>query len=94
VVTHPFVVGELACGQLANRLEMLHLLSTLPTSAVATDAEVRRLIEGRRLMGKGLGYMDVHLLASAILTEDASLSTRDKQLATIAMQLGIVFEHP
>ena len=93
VLTHPFVIGELACGQLAHRRNVLELLSTLPACTVATDAEVLRLIEGRRLMGKGLGYADVHLLASTILTEEARLWTHDKQLAAIARQLRINFQY-
>ena len=93
VLTHPFVIGELACGQLAHRRNVLALLSTLPTCTVATDAEALRLIEGRRLMGKGLGYAGVHLLASAILTDEAMLWTRDKQLAAIAMQLRLNFHY-
>ena len=91
VLTHPFVIGELACGELRNRHEFLGLLAALPSAAVATDDEALVLIEDRRLMGKGLGYIDVHLLASAMLTEATRLWTTDKRLRMIAAQLRIGF---
>jgi predicted nucleic acid-binding protein len=92
VLSHPFVVGELACGELRKRREILDLLSDLPSSIVATDDETLSLIERHRLMGKGLGYIDVHLLASVMLTDSARLWTSDKRLAAIASQLTIGFE--
>jgi len=93
VLMHPFVVGELACGQLARRREVLDLLSTLPPGLVATDDETLHLIEQRRLMGRGIGWVDVHLLASVIMTEAAQLWTRDKRLRAVAAELGIGFEN-
>jgi predicted nucleic acid-binding protein len=92
VLMHPFVVGELACGELTRRREVLDLLSTLPSSIVATDHETLRFIENHRLMGKGIGYIDAHLLASVILTEAAQFWTRDKRLGAIAAKLRIAFE--
>ena len=89
VLTHPSIVGELACGEIRNSREVLHHLSVLPSSVVATDAEVLHFIENHRLMGKGIGYIDAHLLASVTLTEAARLWTRDKRLAAIARQLKI-----
>jgi predicted nucleic acid-binding protein len=89
VLIHPFVLGELACGRIARRREVLDLLATLPASLVATDEETLRFIENHRLMGKGIGYLDAHLLAAAALTEGARLWTRDKPLAVIAAQLRI-----
>lgn len=89
VVTHPFVIGELACGRLANRRTVLDLMSDLPQTFVATDREALRLIEIHRLYGKGLGYMDVHLLASVLLTDRVTLWTRDKSLASVAADLGV-----
>ena len=77
VLSHPFVVGELACGQLARRREVLDLLSDLPRSIVASDPEALQLIDRHRLHGKGIGYIDVHLLASVMLTGTAELWTRD-----------------
>jgi len=91
VLMHPFVVGELACGELARRREVLDLLSTLPSSVVATDEETLHFIERRRLMGRGIGWVDVHLLASVIMTEAAQLWTRDKRLGAIAAKLRIGF---
>ena len=89
VLMHPFVIGELACGELARRREVLALLSTLPASIVATDEEVLRFIEDRSLMEKGIGFVDAHLLASVILTAEARLWTHDKRLAALAEEFGI-----
>ncbi len=89
VLVHPFVVGELACGELTRRREVLDLLSTLPSSIVATDRETLRFIEHHRLMGRGIGYIDAHLLASVVLTEAAQLWTRDQRLGAIAAKLRI-----
>ena len=89
VVTHPFVVGELACGQLRNREEVLELLDSLPTTPVATDAEVRAFIERRSLMRRGLGYVDVHLLAAAAIGSEVRLWTADRGLKLAAEHLGI-----
>jgi predicted nucleic acid-binding protein len=83
VLTHPFVIGEIACGELKNRQEVLALLSALPSAVVATDEEVLGLIERHRMMGKGLGYIDVHLIASVMLTESEQLWTRDKKLQAV-----------
>ena len=89
VVTHPFVIGELACGELRNRAEFLRLLDALPRITVATDEEVRWMIEARRLMGKGLGYVDVHLIASVAIAEDATFWTTHKRLNAIANDLRL-----
>jgi predicted nucleic acid-binding protein len=94
VATHPFVIGEIACGEIARRQEVLALLSTLPSSTQATDEEALRFIERHRLMGKGIGYIDAHLLASVMLTNGATLWTRDKRLAGIAARLRIEFASP
>ena len=93
VLTHPFIIGELACGEIKARSEMLRLLSALPSSVVANDEEVLSFIERHRLMGRGIGYIDVHLLASVMLTEGAQLWTRDKRLVAIAMELRIAFDN-
>lgn len=91
VLVHPFVIGELACGNLKNRSELLALLASLPSSVVADDAETMLFIEHRKLMGKGIGYIDAHLLASVTLTTDARLWTRDKRLAELASQLRLAW---
>lgn len=88
VLCHPFVVGELACGFLTGRAEVLSLLETLPKAPVADHAEVLRLIDTRRLYGKGLGWIDMHLLASAVLSR-TQLWTLDKPLSRVALAMGI-----
>ena len=60
MLIHPWVIGELACGNLHNRQQVLELLQGLPAATVASDAEVLLLIERERLMGRGIGYVDVH----------------------------------
>jgi predicted nucleic acid-binding protein len=80
---HPFIVGELACGNLKNRKTVLSLLEALPMAFSVEHGEVLTFIEGHDLMGKGLGYVDVHLLASAVLT-GISLWTLDKNLKKAA----------
>lgn len=89
VLGHAFVLGELACGGLRRRAEILRLLAELPQAFAATHAEVLGLIERHRLMGRGIGYVDAHLLASAVLTPDARLWTRDRRLAEAAESLGV-----
>ncbi len=86
VLMHPFVRGELACGNLRNRVELIQLFNALPLAAVATDDEVMFYIEKHRLMGKGIGFVDAHLLAATRLTPDAKLWTKDKSLAVLASQ--------
>ncbi len=88
VATHPFVIGELTCGNLANRGELLRLFSVLPTVKIATHTEALHLTETRRLHGCGIGWIDMHLLASALLSRTA-LWTRDRKLHSIAKTLGI-----
>jgi predicted nucleic acid-binding protein len=88
---HPFVLGELACGDLQNRGEVLGLLRELPAAPVATDSEVLAFIGLRGLMGKGIGYIAAHLLASVALGESARLWTRDKRLCEVAAGLDMAF---
>ena len=92
VLMHPFVLGELACGNLQNREEVLGLLVDLPAAQTATDREVLGLIERRTLMGRGIGYIDVHLLASAALSDLGRLWTRDRRLAAAATELKLTFD--
>jgi predicted nucleic acid-binding protein len=91
VVSHPFVIGELACGNLQNRREILTLLRALPMAIQAEHEEVLRFIETHHLMGMGLGYIDVHLLASALLS-GISLWTQDIPLKNAARKLEVKFE--
>jgi predicted nucleic acid-binding protein len=83
VLCHPFIAGEIACGNLKNRTEIIYLLNLLPCAIVAEPEEILQFIENNELMGKGLGYIDIHLLASALLTH-ARLWTLDKRLDNIA----------
>lgn len=91
VLAHPFVLGELACGNLKNRGEVLRLLRELPAAPMATDAEALDFIERRALMGRSIGYIDVHLLASVSLTGSARLWTRDQRLAAVAGDLKLAY---
>ena len=88
VVCHPFIVDELACGNLKNRHEILTYLQSLPMTILAEDEEVLKFIEANQLMGKGLGYIDVHLIASAVLT-NVLLWTLDKTLDKFTDKIGI-----
>ena len=88
VACHPFVIGELACGNLKNRREILTSLERLPISEIATHQEVLEFIEVRALMGKGLGLIDIHLLASAKLSS-IPLWTQDQRLLKAVTDLGI-----
>ncbi|HSV00526.1 MAG TPA: type II toxin-antitoxin system VapC family toxin [Roseiarcus sp.] len=89
VLTHPFVIGELALGKMRRRDTILDALSNLPRAELATDAEVLRFINGQALFGRGIGYVDVHLLASVRLTVGAELWTRDNRLLSVADGLGL-----
>lgn len=91
VVMHPFVVGEIACGSLHDRASILDLLQDLPAVAVAEGDEVLGFIDRHVLHGKGVGYVDVHLLASVALTEGAKIWTRDKKLRLVAEMLGCAY---
>jgi predicted nucleic acid-binding protein len=88
VIVHPFVVGEIAGGSLNDRLALLELFQDLPAAVVAEGDEVLRFIERHVLHGKGIGYVEVHLLASVALTEGATLWTRDNELRLVAEMLG------
>jgi predicted nucleic acid-binding protein len=92
VLIHPFILGELACGNLTNRTKVLLLLRKLPNVRFATDEEVLFFIERRGLMGKGIGYIDAHLLAAIALTGTVSLWTRDKRLEAMAQSMSLAFK--
>ncbi len=89
ILMHPFIIGELALGNLQKREIVLQALSNLPSTSVATDTEVLHLIASRSLFGRGIGYADAHLLASVTLTNGATLWTNDKRLHDAATQLGL-----
>ena len=90
IACHPFIIGELACGNLGNRSEILTLLKELPALPVAETVEILDFIEYKALMGRGLGYIDVHLLASAIIGS-AALWTYDCRLHEVATEIGILY---
>jgi predicted nucleic acid-binding protein len=89
VLCHPWITGEVALGNLAHRSEVLGLLRGLATARAASDQEVMTLIETHQLFGKGIGYIDAHLVASTLLTANTRLWTRDKRLALVAADLGV-----
>jgi predicted nucleic acid-binding protein len=89
VAIHPLVIGELACGDMPDRDGLMTHLQALPVAPVASDVEALALIETRRLLGRGLGYMDVHLLAAALLSSELELWTLDGPLAAAAQRLGV-----
>jgi predicted nucleic acid-binding protein len=93
VLAHPFVLGELALGNLRQRRLILDTLHDLPKAAVASDHEVLHFIDEHGLFGLGIRYVDAHLLAAARLTSGAALWTHDKQLQRAADQLGLA-AHP
>lgn len=90
VLTHPFIIGELACGNVAHRDHFLRLLDALSSAPVATHEEAMVFLNARKLMGRGLGYVDLHLLASAAIAQDVFLYTADKKLQRIARELKLV----
>lgn len=94
VLVHPFVVGEIACGNLRNRARLLALLNSLPVAVVAEASEVLGYIERRQLYGSGIGYINVHLLASVALTAHATVWTRDRRLHAVASELGCAHVSP
>jgi predicted nucleic acid-binding protein len=85
---HPFVIGELACGNLSHRTSILKDLSALPPAVSARDEEVLRLIEDRKLWGRGIGWIDSHLLASTLLS-NCRFWTIDERLNQTADNAGI-----
>ena len=88
VLMHPWVIGELALGNLPRRTGFLAFLDALPMAAAARDEEVMDMIETNKLHGAGIGWVDAHLVASARLSQ-AALWTRDKRLFSVAQRLGV-----
>jgi predicted nucleic acid-binding protein len=88
---HPFIIGELACGTLRRRSEVLSLLQTLPQVPMASHKEALTFLERHRLMGSGIGWIDAHLLASASLA-GVMLWTRDRRLSDVARSMHLFAE--
>ncbi len=91
VACHPYIIGEIACGNIKNRKEIISLLQALPQALVAENSELLHFIEHKNLMGIGLGLIDVHLLASSFLT-NLPLWTADKRLRTAALKFNISYK--
>lgn len=89
VLGHPFVLGEVALGRLPDRDRYLQTLHDLPQAEVANNDEVMRLIELQPLFGRGIGYVDAHLLAAVRLTLETTLWTRDQRLRKVADEMGL-----
>ena len=90
VLAHPFVIGELALGNLQQRDVILNTLNDMPRAKIATDEEVLAFINQNKLYGLGIGYIDAHLLTSVRLTPGSLLWTQDKRLCTAANRLGLL----
>ncbi|MDQ2925285.1 MAG: PIN domain-containing protein [Acidobacteriota bacterium] len=84
VLSHPFVIGEIAMGSLKDRFNLLAELRALPRLTIARDENVLALVNDGALFGKGIGYIDAHLIASLRLAPRATLWTRDKRLQALA----------
>jgi predicted nucleic acid-binding protein len=92
VCIHPYILGELSCGNISNRNEVLSLFRALPIIDAALDEQVFAFIEERKLYGKGLGFIDVHILASALI-HHLYVWTNDKSLQRVIREFGISFIH-
>ena len=92
-MVHPFVMGELACGNLKNRARILNDLEALPSAVAATQQEVLRLVESRKLWGLGIGWIDAHLVASALLS-NCQLWTLDGKLVRAAAAVEVKVYRP
>ena len=92
VLCHPMVMGELACGNLPQRQFALRRLRNLPQATVANHDQVMEFIEREQLFGRGIGYVDIHLLASTRIGQARKLWTRDKRLQNAAIEMGLSYE--
>ena len=89
VFIHPFVIGELACGNIHNRADVLNLLQNLPHAPVASQEEMLYFIENNKIMGRRIGFIDAHLMAATALVEASRIWTHDKRLERIAADLNL-----
>lgn len=94
VLAHPFVIGELALGNLRQRRTVLSALQDLPQAAKVTESEALHFIDRHALAGRGIGYVDAHLLAAVRLSPGSGLATRDRRLAGVAFELGLAADTP
>ena len=91
VYCHPLIIGELACGHMKNRKEVLSLLEKLPQAQIIDHEEAMVFIDKHSLTGKGLGFIDIHLLASVSLSA-LSILTEDRALQQSARRLGLLYQ--
>lgn len=89
VLCHSYIIGEIALGSFKNRVKLLSFLDNLPQAPLATNDEVRLLIERRNLYGRGIGYVDCTLIASALIASEVKIWTRDKRLQAIIEELNL-----
>lgn len=94
VLVHRMVICEIALCNLRNREQVLSLLAGLPETPLATDNEMQFFVERHRLMGRGIGYVDAHLLASVTLAESALLWSSDRRLLSVADGLNLAYQIP
>ena len=92
VLMHSMIRGELACGHLRHRLQILTLLKNLPHVSEATHDETMTFMDNKQFMGRGIGFVDVHLLAATVLTPGARIWTRDSRLSVVAQSLEIAWQ--
>ncbi len=91
VAMHPMIIGELACGNLSNRRQLQEYWQHLPGVQCAADDEAMYVLESRNLFGRGIGFVDLHLVAACLLSHDTLLWTQDKRLGAVAKSLGLSF---
>ncbi len=89
VLTHPFVIGELACGNIHDRADVLKLLKNLPQAPVASQEEMLYFIDNNKIMGRGIGFIDAHLMAATAMADASRIWTRDKHLERVAADLNL-----
>jgi hypothetical protein len=92
IMIHPFVIGEIALGHLHRRKRILEDLQALPMATVAADEEVLEFIDRAKLVARGIGYIDAHLLAAARLSGNVVLWTRERALRETAQGLGLAYQ--
>lgn len=92
VLMHPYIIGELACGNLKPRDEILEMLAVLPAAPLAQDHEVLYFLNANQFYRQGIGYVDAHILSSVALLRTATLWTRDKRLSHLAQKIGLAFQ--
>ena len=91
ILIHPMVIGELACGNMRDRADMMRLFRRLPKILAASHDEVLFLIEYHQMMGRGIGFIDAHLLASTAMTPSTRLWTNDRRLMVLSSELGVAY---